>query len=129
MKIETFRQIFKFGAVGITATSAHALIFISALRLLGWPEQISNLAAFIIAFAISWTGNYFWTFQTGGWQTGGWQTMPRFVAVALSGYLLNALFVFIIITKLGWPDFYVLPLMLLITPIMTFLLARYWAFK
>ena len=139
MKIETFRQIFKFGAVGITATSAHALIFISTLRLLGWPEQISNLAAFIIAFAISWTGNYFWTFrtdgwqtsgwQTGGWQTGGWQTVPRFVAVALSGYLLNALFVFIIITKLGWPDFYVLPLMLLITPIMTFLLARYWAFK
>ena len=129
MKTETFRQIFKFGAVGITATLAHTLIFISTLRLLGWPEQISNLAAFIIAFAISWTGNYFWTFQTSGWQTGGWQTMPRFVAVALSGYLLNALFVFIIITKLGWPDFYVLPFMVLITPIMTFLLARYWAFK
>ena len=124
MKIETFRQIFKFGAVGITATSAHALIFISTLRLLGWPEQISNLAAFIIAFAISWTGNYFWTFQTSGWQT-----VPRFIAVALSGYLLNALFVFIIITRLGWPDFYVLPFMVLITPIMTFLLARYWAFK
>ena len=129
MKIETFRQIFKFGAVGITATLAHTLIFISTLRLLGWPEQISNLVAFIIAFALSWSGHYFWTFQTGGWQTGGWQTMPRFVAVALAGYLLNALFVFIIITKLGWPDFYVLPLMLLITPIMTFLLARYWAFK
>ena len=124
MKTETFRQIFKFGAVGITATLAHTLIFISTLRLLGWPEQISNLAAFIIAFALSWSGHYFWTFQTGGWQT-----MPRFVAVALSGYLLNALFVFIIITRLGWPDFYVLPLMLLITPIMTFLLARYWAFK
>ena len=134
MKIETFQQIFKFGAVGITATSAHALIFISTLRLLGWPEQISNLAAFIIAFAISWTGNYFWTFQTGGWQASGWQTgglktMPRFIAVALAGYLLNALFVFIIITRLGWPDFYVLPFMVLITPIMTFLLARYWAFK
>ena len=124
MKTETFRQIFKFGAVGSTATLAHALIFISTLRLLGWPEQISNLAAFIIALTLSWSGHYFWTFKTGGWQT-----MPRFVAVALAGYLLNALFVFIIITKLGWPDFYVLPLMLLITPIMTFLLARYWAFK
>ena len=134
MKTETFHQIFRFGAVGITATLAHTLIFISTLRLLGWPEQISNLVAFIIALALSWSGHYFWTFRTDGWQTSGgptdgWRTMPRFVAVALAGYLLNALFVFIIITRLGWPDFYVLPLMLLITPIMTFLLARYWAFK
>ena len=128
IKGETFGLIFKFGAVGIAATLSHALAFILILRLLGWTEQASNLAAFIIAFLLSWSGHYFWTFQKNGAQTIG-QTMPRFFVVALSGYALNALFVFVVITKLAQPDFYVLPLMIFITPLMTFLLSRYWAFR
>ncbi len=124
MKIELFSQISKFGVVGLTATLTYSLVFMLALRVLLWSEQAGNLLGFVIAFSISWSGHYFWTFKASGFHT-----VPRFLITALCGYALNSFFVFVIITKLALPDFFVLPLMISITPTMTFLLARYWAFK
>jgi putative flippase GtrA len=56
----------RFGLVGITATAVHMLAVSVLLSETQLPTLLANACAFLVAFCVSFAGNYVWTFQLPG---------------------------------------------------------------
>ena len=124
------QQLSKFASVGVVATGVHALVYGLVGRLL--EPMLANLIAFIIAFVFSYTGHFLWTFRT---QTQGQKVHKafayqlRFLVVAMSGLLLNSLGVWVVTEWLEMGYLFALAPMIFVVPLVTFFLAKRWAFK
>lgn len=116
----------RFIVVGIAATATHILMVVYLMEGLGLQiASIANAIGLITGSGVSYLGNYFWTFRRGG---------PHLVRIARFAAAYGAVFSFNAIVMLLLADIggisYVLPLALIVvaTPIMTFLLNRFWVF-
>lgn len=124
------QQLSKFASVGVVATGVHALVYGVVGRLL--EPMLANLIAFIIAFVFSYSGHFLWTFRT---QTQGQKVHKsfayqlRFLVVAMSGLLLNSLGVWVVTEWLEMGYLFALAPMIFVVPLVTFFLAKRWAFK
>ena len=123
-------QLSKFASVGVVATGVHALVYGFVGRLL--EPMLANLIAFLIAFVFSYLGHFLWTFRT---QTEGQKVHKafpyqlRFLVVALSGLLLNTWVVWAVTEWFEMDYLYAVVPMVFIVPLVTFALAKLWAFK
>lgn len=123
-------QLSKFASVGIVATAVHALVYTVVGGLL--EPMLANLIAFIIAFLFSYSGHFLWTFRA---QTQGQKVHKafayqlRFLIVALSGLMLNSLGVWVVTEWLAIDYLFALAPMIFVVPLVTFFLAKRWAFK
>lgn len=127
-------QFIKFGAVGGAATLTHVGSFSLGIELFGMRPLVSNLAAFCMAFGVSFAGHFCWTFrdQTKVRRQGSrlpWEALFRFLAVAVAGLALNSLAVFLVVNKFNLPYGYACVLMLTVVPFCTFMLSKFWAFS
>jgi putative flippase GtrA len=116
----------RFVAVGIVATLTHILVAVSLMDGVGLRSAtIANALAVVAGTAVSYAGNYFWTFRRGGPHS---VRLPRFVAAYMTVFGLNGL-VMLIVADLGGIA-YLIPLaaVVTVTPVVTFLLNRYWVF-
>ncbi len=129
-RIRTLRQGARFGWVGGLATFTHVLIFDFLVRYGELPALLANLIAFMVAFLLSFSGHYFWSFreQRGSDAPGPWRSLYRYLAVALAGLLLNSLFVFLAVNALGYPHTVAIVFMVLVVPGFLFVLSKFWAF-
>lgn len=121
----TLIQLALFGLVGGAATATHGAVYMALIRILETDENLANFLAFLIAFVVSYLGHALLTFRAG---TGG-GSLIRFFVVALIGLGVNALAVFGLVTVTQFPDWSALPIMLFVTPALTFLISKYWAFR
>jgi putative flippase GtrA len=116
----------RFVAVGIVATLTHILVAVSLMDGVGLRSSaIANALGVVAGTAVSYAGNYFWTFRRGGPHS---VRLPRFVAAYMTVFGLNGL-VMLIVADLGGIA-YLIPLaaVVAVTPVVTFLLNRYWVF-
>jgi putative flippase GtrA len=77
----------RFLVSGGTAALVHWLVLWVGVSLAGWEGTISTTFGFIVAATISYLLNYFWTFRSDATHL---YALPRFLAVAVTGLLLNA---------------------------------------
>ncbi|MBL8584981.1 MAG: GtrA family protein [Rhizobiaceae bacterium] len=119
-------EMLRFGSVGLAATAVHAGVY-ALLVSSGavWP-QISNLVAFAVAFVFSFLGHHYFTFRNSGRSAGS--AAARFLLVALIGYGLNAGFVALTTEVLAEPPLVAVLFMLFVTPVVTYVLSKLWAF-
>ena len=123
-------QLSKFASVGLVATVVHAVIYGVAGKLL--EPMLANLIAFTIAFVFSYVGHFLWTFRA---QTKGQKIQKafayqfKFLLVALSGLVLNSLAVWVVTQWLRIDYLYALGPMVFVVPLVTFALAKVWAFR
>ena len=123
-------QLSKFASVGVVATAVHALVYTVAGGLL--EPMLANLIAFIIAFLFSYSGHFLWTFRA---QTKGQKIQSafayqfKFLLVALSGLVLNSLAVWVVTQWLRIDYLYAIGPMVFVVPLVTFALAKGWAFR
>ena len=117
--------------MGITATATHALVFVLAIEAFAIEPMLANLAAFTVALVVSFSGHSRWTFRP----RNGALAPPassaafcRFFLVALLGFALNSLVIFVVIDLLAWPYQAALAFMVFVVPVVVFLLCKYWAF-
>ena len=120
---------FRFALVGIAATLTHSAV---ALTLHGaelLPALAANVAGFLTAFGVSFTGHHFWSFAalrgTGGTAT----RMQKFFLLALAGFLINSGTLFGWLRLTDWPESLGILVSIAIVPALSFLGARFWAFK
>ena len=121
-------QILRFGLVGASATATLALAyyyFISADLL---TPFLANLAAYGIAFSISFLGHRYWTFGDARKPRRSVHTILRFLAVSLAGLATNSAAVLLLVNLAGLPDWTPLIVFVGFTPVLTFLLHRFWVF-
>ncbi|MEM9138355.1 MAG: GtrA family protein [Pseudomonadota bacterium] len=121
-----WKQGARFGVVGIAATLIHLGGAWSANRWLDLSEYMANSAGFALAFAVSYLGHFYWTFQA---QSRHRQSLGRFLAVALTGFALSNLIVWAVVAQAGQPFEAALAVILLIVPGSSWLVSRLWAFR
>ena len=58
-----------------------------------------------------------------------WRSLARFWAVALIGFALNSMFVHLVTGVFGLAYGWAIPLIAGVTPMVTFILSKFWAFR
>ncbi len=119
-------QAIRFGLIGILATLVHMAVG-SGLIHLGVTALIANVGAFCVAFVVSFSGHYRYSFAGHSASVTG--ALKRFMVVALLGFLLNeAILAVLTLGDLARPT----PALLISTSFAaasTFVLSRVWAFR
>ena len=123
------KQVMRFGSVGVLATLANGAIYAGLTAFFGLQPLLSNLLAFLVAFALSFQGHFHWTF---GDDSDGRRhksaALPRFLIASLLGLCLNSLIVYLIVHVWTLSYLYALFGFVFVTPPVLFLINRFWAF-
>lgn len=119
----------RFAIVGALATLTHAataLVFLNAGLLQAFP---ANIAGFLIAFIVSFSGHHFWSFAHLKDGASTRRRMRRFFLLALCGFALNSGILASWLALTDWPEAVGILISIAAVPVMTFLGARLWAFS
>jgi putative flippase GtrA len=57
-----FKQIFRFGIVGVTAASVHFCVVMYCVQVWLYVPLIANIFGFIVSFQVGYWGHRHWTF-------------------------------------------------------------------
>ena len=116
----------RFAIVGVAATSIHIGAVWILIRQFDVQPLLANLIAFGGAFAVSFIGQYRWTFRSEqDWSS----ALRRFFAVSACGFVLNnAALVGLLKSQLASPELSA-ALSACVVPLVTYMLNRVWAFK
>jgi putative flippase GtrA len=118
------RQLLRFGAVGIAAMAVHWAV-VALLVPLGSQPLLANIAAFAVAFNVSYAGHRHWTFAAAHTSH---STFKRFLGVALLSFALNEALYYLLL-RAGMEYRLALMVVLVAVAALTFVLSRFWAFR
>lgn len=120
------QQVLRFIVVGSAAAAVHLLVVLVLVQGLQWLPLLANIAAFIVAFQVSYCGHHFWTFAHD--ERAHQQSLPRFLLVAISSFCLNEFLYFLLLHYAPFPYWFSLCVVLVAVAVITFLLSKFWAF-
>lgn len=121
-------QAGRFGVVGLGATLVHVLVYAGLIELLGIAPLLANTLGFATAVNVSFIGHRRWTFSDQR-QGRAQRSLARFWVVSLFGFVLNTLFVWLVTGPLALAYGWAIPLIAGVTPLLTFVSSRVWAFR
>lgn len=116
----------RFGIVGITATSVHILIVWSLVDTLPIPVLLSNFIAFLVAFGVSFSGNYFWTFRAPGNPKGA---LLRFLIISGGAFVTNTVLLAMVLRANWFSPALSAVASAAVIPMITYAASRLWGFK
>ena len=116
----------RFIAVGASAAATHLLVVWTLVQGLHWPPLGANVAAFLLAFWVSYGGHFLLTFADTG--AAHRQALPRFFVVACSAFVVNELLYLAALRWLDWHYLISLLAVLVIVAVGTFVSSKLWAF-
>jgi putative flippase GtrA len=117
--------LLRFGVSGGLATATHVSVFVLLVEWLGLRPLLAAGPAFVLAMLVSYGMNYHWTFSVSGPHR---IMLPRYVVVALIGLGLNLGITYAVVDIAGDWYGYALLLVVMIVPLVTFLLSKFWVF-
>lgn len=129
---ELVRQLSRFASVGALATGVHTAIYAGLGGLDAFSPMLANFVAFVFAFGFSYFGHFRVTFKEqlrGRSLVRSYAVQLRFLIVALLGLALNALGVWFVTDYLGSHFLFATLPMVFMVPLVTFFVARSWAFR
>ncbi|MFW2828876.1 GtrA family protein [Sphingomonas sp. ID0503] len=121
-------QIVRYGITGLGVTVFAAAVYWLLAALAGVPEQAANFIAWCLSVVIGFTFHSRFTFRSHGSRTNPNARRFRFLVVAVFGLGLNALWVWLMVHRLGGAEWWPIPLMVFATPVIVFPLNRRWVF-
>lgn len=114
-----------FGLVGIAAALTHAAVYaLAQLRLL--PE-LANALGFAVAFGVSFAGHRRLSFPDT--RVSVPQSLLRFLPTAVAGFAVNETVFTLLLRLAAWPAWAALFCAMAMAALLTFTLARFWAFR
>ena len=123
-----FGQLVRFGISGVFLT----LLVAGAYWVLATPVGIEPLLAMTIAYvAVTGIGYLLhsrWSFRDHGSRDNAGARTVRFFTVNTLGFLLNQLFVWLLVHQLDGPTWWPVIPIIFVTPLVTFSLNRRWVF-
>lgn len=125
-------EFLRFGLVGIAATAVHAAVYAALVEGSVLSPFRANLAAFVVAFLVSFRGHLGWTFSErmrGADRRRRTRALAVFLGVALVGLACNMLAVHVCVDRLRLDPLWAVGPMVLVTPVVTFALSRALAFR
>ena len=125
------RRWVRFGIVGGAASVCYFLLGLLFVSVLGLPTLVGNALAYALSFIVSYLGQCLWTFRAAeaGAGIATHRTMlPRFAATQAVGLCCNSAIVWLL-TQLGVPYAWAMPVAVLLVPVMVYALCKVWVFK
>lgn len=119
-------QLLRFGMVGGMATLVNSAVFIFLVDKLKLTPLLGNFLAFLVAFFVSYFGHSWWTFKH---KRHSHEKFIKFLITSLVSLGLNSLFVWTVMHLLHQSAYIATLPMILITPVVTFAISKYWVFK
>ncbi len=125
-------QLLRYAFVGFGVTLAQAAVYWALATWLHLHVQIANVTGYLAAVTLGYFFHGRYTFADPARDTGAVARTARgarFVIASLVSLGLNALWVWLCVTRLGWPTWTPIPAMLFVTPALVFVLNRTWVFR
>lgn len=119
-----YNQLIKFIISGFAATLVHGVIFIYAVKV-DIPPLVSNTFAYILALIVSFLIQSKWVFNVTMIEK---IYLLKFGITSIIGFLLNTLIVFIAMNFFNKSEYITIVIMVTITPIVIFILNKFWVF-
>lgn len=121
------RSLSWFTVIGAIAAAVHYVIAVTLESSFSVAPAWANIVGFGFAFPVSYVGHSKLSFAR---HTASHRTaFPRFLAIALTGFLGNQALLLSLLAWLAWPFWITLAIVMVIVAFLTYLLSRYWAFK
>lgn len=120
-----FKQLARFGIVGLTAASVHFGIVTALVQYLQMQPLIANIFGFCIAFQVSYWGHRKWTFH--GTTTLHAEALTRLLLLQTCALIANEALFFVFL-QMHIPYQLALLIVLTILPIFTFVFSKFWVF-
>jgi putative flippase GtrA len=127
MMKNTLRQLAWFIAVGCGAAATHWLVVVALVSNLGTVPLVANVAGWLVAFVVSFTGHYQLTFRHQ--HAPLLRAIRRFFLVSALGFAVNEAGYALLLTTTTLRYDILLALILITIAFMTFILGRFWAFR
>lgn len=121
------RRIGFFIIVGCAAAAVHFGTVVALVEALGAAPLLANVAGWLVAFAVSFTGQSRLTFRSHG--TPWTVALPRFFLLSLGGFLMNEGAYALLLRWTVLPYDVALVLVLVAVAVVTYLLGSRWAFR
>ncbi len=122
-------EVLRYLITGGVVTLCQAAIYWGLAEPLGIHPQIANLAGYAAAVLLGYFLHGAITFRGRDRVGSGAARGVRFVLVSLLSLGLNALWVWLTVTRIGGPTWAPIPLMIFVTPVAIFTLNRHWVFR
>jgi len=120
------RDIFRFIIIGGLATVVHYVTALITHYVVGLSPLWANFIAFCAAFNVTYIGNYFWVFKA---DTKHKTALPKSLTVSLTGLSVGQIIIWALTEKLGTAFHLTLIAVIMLVPILTFTLNRFWVFE
>jgi putative flippase GtrA len=125
----TAGQLIRYGLTGGAVTALQAAIYWTLATWARWPPQLANLAGYGAAVASGYVLHGRFSFRGHGGRGRPLLRALRFWLASLLSLALNALWVWLCVTRLGLAEWAPVPLMMLVTPALLFVVNRQWVFR
>jgi putative flippase GtrA len=123
-------QVFRFGLVGILTTAIHVALFTLLAAYFHGNAALANLIAFSIAWTAGFVGHTFFTFAAPtGLRPPVLASLSRYLLASLATLSTSAAVVHVVVSVIGLPYLYCVPLLVTVVPALAFLLNRNWVFR
>ncbi|MCF6339055.1 MAG: GtrA family protein [Gammaproteobacteria bacterium] len=120
------KPMLRFAVSGGLATVIHVGVFVFLVEGFALRPVLAAAPAFVFALFVSYGMNYHWTFSASAPHR---IMLPRFVVVALLGLVLNLGITYAVVDVAHYWYGYALLLVVLLVPLTTFLLSKFWVFN
>jgi putative flippase GtrA len=117
-------SLIRFGVVGTVSISSQASLFFFLANYAGFSGFTANAIGYAVSLLISYYGQSQWTFSD---QKD--RSILRFLAIAILSFILGSGGALLIVDWARASPLWVLPIILLVIPGMSFLMMRHWAFR
>jgi len=122
------RQLIRYAFAGLCVTQFAASVYSAAVFFLHVDPMLANVFSTGCGLVAGYVVHSRWSFAVGSAPGEGWQ-VGRFLIAALIAFLINSIWVWLMTRVLHLSPLAPVPLMMLATPWISFLLNRYWVFK
>jgi putative flippase GtrA len=127
MRSEAFAQLLRYGIAGLGVTALSAGVY-SACAVYG---HLAPMLANVVGYGCGLVAGYLvhsrWSFA--GSREDEAATIARFVGATLFGFALNSFWVWLLTGVMHLPPLAPVPAMMGVTPVLSFLINRYWVFR
>jgi putative flippase GtrA len=122
------RQLLRYAIAGFCVTQLAAVVYSAAVILLAIHPLIANCLSTAFGLSLGYFVHSRWSFAAGAGDSEGLQ-VARFLLASFIDFTINSFWVWLLVMKLGYSPLAPVPMMMLVTPWISFLLNRHWVFR
>jgi len=122
------RQLIRYAIAGLCVTQFAAGVYSAAVFFLRMDPMLANVLSTGCGLVAGYLVHSRWSFAEGASASEGWQ-VGRFLLASFFAFVVNTMWVWVLIKNLHLSPLTPVPLMMLATPWISFLLNRHWVFK